>query len=921
MNPLPRCLFRVLPAIVLVPTLWAAVPNRILRVSDESREPIQHMVPARAAAAGDLGQASRNTTLNNVTLRFSMSTEQQAALTQLLIDQQNPSSPRYHKWLTPEQFGAQFGLSAADIAKVSSWLTSQGLTVTGQSRSATFLTVNGTVDQVEAAFQTSIHRLSENGETHISNVTDPALPSGIAAVVTGITGLNDFRLRSRARVHTANAVVHPNFTSTVSGNIYIAPGDIYTIYNINPLLTSAVNGTGQTIAIMGQTDISTADVAAFRSASGLPANVPAMKLYGTDPGTVSSDLDEAQLDVEWSGAAAPYATILYVNSNDVIGVSLTQAIDNNLAPIMSVSYGGCEKQWGTSDLNTYNLLFQQANAQGITIVGPAGDSGATDCDYNAATASQGLAVDFPASSPYVTAAGGTQFNEGAGTYRSTTTGAFSGSALSYVPETVWNETGALGTLSAGGGGVSAFFGKPVWQMGEGVPADGSRDVPDIALNSAVNHEGYLLCSSGSCTNGYRNAQGTLNVVGGTSVSTPIFAGMLALVSQKIGSRIGNANPTIYALANSKYYSQVFHDITTGNNSSPCRIRTLNCPSGGSIGYAAATGYDLATGWGSVDAFNLAQSWSLVTPASSTSAVSKTTVTANAVSITGAAPVTLAAAITSGSAMVTTAPTGTVQFLVDNAAVGSAIPLVNGTATYTLATAGLASGTHNVAAIYSGDSSYIGSKGQLNLDVVSATAADFVLTPLASAATATSGGSSTGVVFSVAPVNGFSGAITFAATNLAQNSSATFSTNPVTISSTATGTTTLTLKAFNASAVTSSGTRASVDRPRSGKHERSSALYGAGADLALASILFVGLPRRRLTSLLIALVSVGAIGLAGCSGGGQTALTTTSTTTTAPGGGTTTGATNNNTTAGTYVVLVTATSGSVTHSAQIALTVQ
>jgi len=145
-------------------------------------------------------------------------------------------------------------------------------------------------------------------------------------------------------------------------------------------------------------------------------------------------LAEAQLDVEWSGAVAPSANILYVNSKDVLNTSLANAIEDNLAPIVSISYGLCESAGGSTGLNSFNQLFQQANAQGITIVGPSGDSGATDCDFGSTTAAQGLAVDFPASSPFVTGAGGSMFNEGSATgatqYWSATNGSTSGSAIS-----------------------------------------------------------------------------------------------------------------------------------------------------------------------------------------------------------------------------------------------------------------------------------------------------------------------------------------------------------------------------------------------------------------------------------------------------------------------------------------------------------
>ena len=904
--------------------LHAAVPNRIGALSGGSRAAVAHSIPPRARLAADLGQAPLDRILPSVTLHFNMSSDQQAALSQLILDQQNPSSPRYHQWLTPAQYGAQFGLSSADLTRVQTWLTAQGLKVTAVSPSSNFITVSGSVAQVQTAFGTSIHSLSSEGEQHISNVVDPVLPAALTAVVNGITGLNDFKLKARAQTR----LVRPNFTSSQSGNHYLAPGDFYTIYDVSPLLASSINGTGVTIAVMGQTDIALSDVSTFRSVSGLAANQPTVRLFGPDPGTSNNDVPEATLDVEWSGAVAPSASIVYVNSNDVIGLSLINAITSNVAPIISISYGDCESAWGQSNLITLNQYFQQANVQGQTIVGPGGDSGATDCDYNSSVAADGLAVDFPASSPFVTGAGGAMFNEGTTTgatnYWSATNGTTQGSATGYIPEAVWNETSTANGLSSGGGGISAYFSKPAWQVGSGVPSDLSRDVPDISLNAAYVHDGYLYCVQGSCVTGYRAADGqTLSVVGGTSVATPSFAGILALVEQKTGSRIGNANPQIYGLANSTFYNNVFHDITTGNNNSPCVQGSPNCPNGGSIGFTAGTGYDLATGWGTIDAFNLVSHWGLVPSSGSGSAVgsnlTRTVVTTSAPTCgISSGSLALSVNVASATTGASVAPTGSVQFLVDNAAVGSPVALASGTAAYTLSTAALTSGGHTVSAVYLGDGTFAGSKGSLLTDVVSSTQPDFSITPCTTGpVTVASGATAAGITFSANPFNGFTGPVTFTATSDATfSASYTFSVSPVNITGASAGTTVFTLSAYQTNNKTSNGliklgpanqTTSSLGGTRSA--------YAAGSGIALASLLLLTLPRRRRWgALLAAVLSVAAIGASGCGSGS----------TTIPAGAITPQPATTPAASGTYVVTIvgvgSTANGTRVHSAQVTFNV-
>ncbi len=560
------------------------------------------------ASSIDQGDADGSVVFPRIIMHLSMTAAQQADLTQLLAAQQNKSNPFYHKWLTPEQFGARFGASQSDVSQTSAWLQSMGFTNVQAARGRTFISMTGTAAQVRYAFQTPVHKYTLNGVTHYANSADPVLPQALQGLVTGIRGLNDFH----PRPHSRRSVIQPRFTSSISGNHYIAPADFWTIYNVKPLLAGGITGVGQSIAVAGQTDLAVSDIEAFQSASGLPIKDPQIVLDGPDPGTSSSDLSEADLDVEWSGAVATGATIIYVNSTDVF-TSLTYAIDNNLAPVVSDSYGSCEAQTGQAGINSFNTIFQQANAQGQTVVAPAGDTGAADCDSGTGVAHLGLAVDYPGSSPNVTSAGGTAFNEGTGTYWNTTNDAMSGSAIGYIPEMVWNDstTTAPITLSAGGGGASLYFAKPSWQQGTGVPADGARDVPDIALNASPSHDGYLICTGGSCTNGFRNASNDLQVVGGTSCATPTFAAIIALIDQQTNSRQGNVNTTLYSLASIS--TDAFHDVTVGNNIVTCRGGSPNCSStvvgvDGTFGYSAGVGYDRASGLGSVNAYALATEW-------------------------------------------------------------------------------------------------------------------------------------------------------------------------------------------------------------------------------------------------------------------------------------------------------------------------
>ena len=569
-----------------------------------------------ANARYDQGRVDPSFQMERITMMFKPTDVQQAELNQLLEDQQNPASTNYHKWLTPEEFGNRFGLSANDVARIVSWLQAQGFSVNEVARTRQWVAFSGRVRQVELAFQTTMHQYAVDGHTFYANSTDPVIPAAFADVVSGFRMLNNFRLSPRPHVRHVDGTA-PDFTSSVTGNHYLAPADFATIYDLGGLYANGFNGTGQKIAVMGQSDVQLSDIEAFRAASGLPANDPQVILVpgSSDPGIVSGDVEESSLDLEWSGAIAPNAQIIFVTSKNGVFDSLQYTINQNLAPVISISYGSCELNFTPQEASSLSVLAQQANAQGITIVASSGDSGAADCENaSAKIATRGLAVDLPASLPYVTGVGGSEFHEVTTSWSTTSNASNNSSALSYIPEVVWNDTTSTGTLTAGGGGRSIFFTKPSWQTGAGVPTDGARDVPDISLNASGGHDGYLICSQGSCVNGFRASNGGLLVVGGTSAGAPSFAGVVAIINQLSNSVQGNVNPALYAFAAST--SSAFHDITSGGNQVPCQVGTTNCPSGGSIGYSAGAGYDQASGLGSVDIANLLAAW---VPAASTSA--------------------------------------------------------------------------------------------------------------------------------------------------------------------------------------------------------------------------------------------------------------------------------------------------------------
>ncbi len=564
----------------------------------------------------DAGPVDPSLKLDHVMVMLKRSAAQQADLDQLLAEQQDRSSRNYHAWLTPEQFGDRFGVSPNDAAQVVSWLQAEGLAVDEISRARNWIWFSGTAGQMQAALRTAMRRYNVDGELHFANSSEPSVPAAIVPLVSGIQGLDDFHLRSgqsRRLPSSASAPnpVRPQFNN-FDGAHYLAPDDFATIYNLRPLYNAGYDGSGQRIVVAGQSAVDLADIQAFRTVHGLPKNDPQLRLVpgSLDPGQNSSML-EADLDIEWAGAVARNANIIYVYSADVLRISVPYAINQNLASIITLSFGLCEQLNSQTTLKNIQALAQQANAQGITWLAASLDSGAAGCDLpfsvRAPKASSGLNVVFPASLPEVTAVGGTRFDETGGNYWATSNSNTLASALSYIPEKAWNESDTSG-LASSGGGLSKMFARPIWQVGPGIPSANLRAVPDVSL-AAAGHDGYLIVSGGQPF-----------PVAGTSAATPSFAGILALVNQyqelngvQTRSGQGNINPNLYSLAQST--AAVFHDITAGDNIVGCLAGSPDC-SNGSLGYTAGPGYDLVTGLGSVDGYklavNLATQWS--TPA-------------------------------------------------------------------------------------------------------------------------------------------------------------------------------------------------------------------------------------------------------------------------------------------------------------------
>jgi hypothetical protein len=720
--------------ILFVSAAWAQTPDRVTAAIDSSQfVTLNGSVPPRVRSSVDQGSVDPLFKLGSIRMTFRQTPEQQAALKQLLAAQQDPSSPSYHQWLTPEEFGNRFGLNQSDIARISHWLESEGFSIVEVARGHNWISFSGTAGQVQHTFHTQIHHVTHDGEEFFANVTEPSIPMALQGVVTGFLGLDNFKSKSAI----VKPKARPAYTDPGS-NTYLSPDDIATIYDLTPLYKSGIDGTGQKIAILGQTDVHMSDIEQFRSGFGLPKNDPTVVL-GTgcaDPG-YQPDEGEADLDLEWSGAVARNASIIFVtcdnNNNGVLG-SLAHTINNNVAPVISMSYGLCEADFGSQNESLYQSWIQQANTQGQTMMVSTGDSGSATCDGHASIAVKGLSINGEASPPEVTAVGGTEFDgdvNNPSQYWDSTNGSTLSSAKSYISEVAWDDSAdgtdlQDGTLAGSGGGASISFKKPAFQTGPCVPSDGARDIPDVAMPASVAHDGYIFCTNtgtnggyqGSCASGIDTAVASNSIVGGTSVASPVFAGVVALLNQSLGNAppkgLGNINPTLYAYAQST--PSAFHDVPAGNyaisglpsgNMEPCQAATPDCTNG-TMGFPTTVNYDLATGLGSVDGNVFVTHW----PAAATTKTATNTtaeVNPSSVSVGAATGVTVSASVVPASGSGT--PTGSVSFFNGTTQIGQSATLSSGKASVSYDTSKLAAGSDSITAVYSGDANFSTSTSQ------------------------------------------------------------------------------------------------------------------------------------------------------------------------------------------------------------------
>jgi len=898
--------------------------------------------PRWASPQNDDGEVVGDLPVEHLTFVLSRSPEQQQALQAFMLQQQDPNSPEYHHWLTPSEYGRRFGLSDQDIATLSGWLESQGLHINWIAPSRMFVRFGGTAGAVGHAFHTQLHAYrATNGSERMSVSSDPMIPAALQPAVKAIHGLYSIEDHPFHAV-TPSSSDNPDITSG-SGAHFLVPADVATIYDYK-----GGSPAPETIAIVGRSRTNFNDFANFRQQTKAsfsnPTEIVPTQFGGEDPGPAYTapptgnvsldDQSEATLDVTQAAALDSTAKILLVVASEASGGIEADAqylIQTNPvpAPVMSISFGACESAAGPAGVAYWNTLFEQAAAEGISVLVSSGDSGAAGCDEAFATppaVPQANSPNYICSSSYATCVGGTEFNDtyNPAAYWNATSGLNLRSALGYIPEGAWNESlsNAYGSqVAASGGGVSSVIPTPAWQVGTGVPAARSgRYTPDLAF-SAANHDGYFGCfaaAGGTCIAG-SNGAFPFVVFSGTSAAAPLMAGITALLDASAGAPQGNLNPKLYPLAAAA--PSAFHDVTvvssgvTGCTLTAASLCNNSIPSpngtGGQPGYLLAAGYDEVTGLGSLDITNFLQSFNSAGGGSGTlyTPVVSMMLSSNTISTEQTLTATVQVTAPSGAPG---EPTGSV--VVTGAGyTSSAVQLSGNSATVTIPAGSLALGNIALTATYTPDSAsssvFTAASGTTAVTVTTLAPPGFTMQ--ASSLT-TSPGAITGnsTVVAITPTGGFTGTVTLTAAITSAPAGAqhmptvTFgNSSPVTITTNAGANATLTITT----------TAAANLQPAQGNQL---SWYAAGG-VSFACLCVLGVPRRsrrwRATLGMMMLLVTLSSGMIACGGNGGS----TGSTTNANGAGNS----NSGTTAGTYMVTVTGTSGTTTEIATVTVVVQ
>lgn len=426
--------------------------------------------PAAMNPANDQGPVADSLILNHMYMQLKRSPGVQQSVDSLIEALHNPQSPQYHQWLTADQIAAQFGTSDQDMQTLSNWLTSHGFTINVLYPANGVIDFSGPAASVREAFHTEIHNLTVNGKSHIANASDPKIPAALASVVQGLVSMHDFRPHPTS--HTRPQSARPALGGPADAWQALVPGDVHTIYDMNPLYAAGITGRGQTIVVIEDTNVyDPTDWITFRTVFGLTQRFPYGSFTQIHPQTsnnpknggaclepgVTTDDDEAILDAQYASAVAPNAAIVLAScSSTNVTFGGLIAVQNLLtghgqpSAIISVSYSNCETEQGSTQNAYYNYAYEMGVLQGVSVFVSAGDSGAAVCDYSVPAATYGINVNGIASTPHNVAVGGTDFADTyfnqIASYWSSSNGQYYNSALSYIPEIPWN--GSCGNVLA-----------------------------------------------------------------------------------------------------------------------------------------------------------------------------------------------------------------------------------------------------------------------------------------------------------------------------------------------------------------------------------------------------------------------------------------------------------------------------------------